>query len=33
MKTLILSTILKILIPIFLGFSIYMFFRGHNQPG
>lgn len=33
MKTLILSTVIKILIPIFLGFAIYMFFRGHNQPG
>ena len=33
MRTLILSTIIKILIPIFLGFAIYMFFRGHNQPG
>jgi multicomponent Na+:H+ antiporter subunit B len=33
MKTLILSTIIKILIPIFLGFAFYMFFRGHNQPG
>lgn len=33
MKTLILSTVIKILIPIFLGFATYMFFRGHNQPG
>lgn len=33
MRTLILSTVIKILIPIFLGFAIYMFFRGHNQPG
>ena len=33
MKTLILATIIKALIPLFLIFAIYMFFRGHNQPG
>ena len=33
MRTLILSTILKALIPLFLGFAVYMFFRGHNNPG
>ncbi len=33
MKTLILSTILKALAPLFLGFAVYMFFRGHDNPG
>ncbi|MGK7393472.1 MAG: MnhB domain-containing protein [Candidatus Cyclobacteriaceae bacterium M3_2C_046] len=33
MRTLILSTIIKILIPLFTVFAIYMFFRGHNNPG
>lgn len=33
MKSLILATIIKALIPLFLIFAIYMFFRGHNQPG
>lgn len=33
MKTLILSTVLKALIPLFIGFATYMFFRGHNNPG
>jgi len=33
MRTLILATVIKILIPLFLGFAIYMFFRGHNNPG
>lgn len=33
MKTLILSTILKALVPLFMAFAIYMFFRGHNNPG
>lgn len=33
MKTLILSTLLKVLTPLFIGFALYMFFRGHNQPG
>lgn len=33
MRTLILATIIKILIPLFLGFALYMFFRGHNAPG
>lgn len=33
MKTIILATLLKVLIPLFLVFAIYMFFRGHDQPG
>jgi multicomponent Na+:H+ antiporter subunit B len=33
MKTLILSTILKALTPLFIGIAIYMFFRGHDKPG
>ena len=33
MKTLILSTILKVLTPLFISFALYMFFRGHNNPG
>jgi multicomponent Na+:H+ antiporter subunit B len=33
MKTLILSTILKALTPLFIGFAVYMFFRGHDNPG
>jgi len=33
MKTLILSTILKALTPLFIGFALYMFFRGHDNPG
>ncbi|MEQ8474196.1 MAG: MnhB domain-containing protein [Marinoscillum sp.] len=33
MRTLILSTILKALTPLFIGFAIYMFFRGHDKPG
>lgn len=33
MKTLILSTILGILVPLFAGFALFLFFRGHNSPG
>jgi len=33
MRTLILSTILRILTPLFIGFAVYMFFRGHDNPG
>jgi len=33
MRTLILSTILKVLAPLFIGFALYMFFRGHDNPG
>lgn len=33
MKTLILSTSFSVLVPLFIVFAIYMFFRGHDQPG
>jgi multicomponent Na+:H+ antiporter subunit B len=33
MKTLIFSTAIKILTPLFLLFSLYVFVRGHNHPG
>ena len=33
MRTLILATILRVLTPLFIGFAIYMFFRGHDNPG
>lgn len=33
MRTLILSTILKVILPLFIGIAIYMFFRGHDKPG
>jgi multicomponent Na+:H+ antiporter subunit B len=33
MKTLILASVIRILIPVFLVFAVYMFFRGHNMPG
>ncbi|NBC09361.1 MAG: cation:proton antiporter, partial [Bacteroidetes bacterium] len=33
MKTLILSTILRVLTPLFISFALYMFFRGHDKPG
>jgi len=33
MKTLILSTILRALTPLFISFALYMFFRGHDKPG
>ncbi len=33
MRTLILSTLLKALTPLFIGFALYMFFRGHDNPG
>jgi multicomponent Na+:H+ antiporter subunit B len=33
MRTLILAAVIRILVPIFLGFAVYMFFRGHNMPG
>ncbi|GAB3651973.1 Na+/H+ antiporter subunit B [Echinicola sediminis] len=33
MKTLVLETLLKPLVPLFMVFALYMFFRGHNQPG
>ncbi len=33
MKTLILSTLLKVITPLFIGIALYMFFRGHDNPG
>lgn len=33
MKTVILETLLKLLIPIFIVFALYMFVRGHDNPG
>jgi len=33
MRTLILSSILRVLTPLFIGFALYMFFRGHDKPG
>lgn len=33
MRTLVLETLIKLLIPLFLLFAIYMFFRGHDHPG
>jgi len=33
MRTLILENIIKVLIPLFFVFALYMFFRGHDQPG
>jgi multicomponent Na+:H+ antiporter subunit B len=33
MKTVILATTIRLLIPLFTGFSIYVLFRGHNDPG
>jgi len=33
MRTLILSTLLRAIIPLFIGIALYMFFRGHNNPG
>lgn len=33
MKTIILTTTIRLLIPLFVGFSIYILFRGHNDPG
>jgi multicomponent Na+:H+ antiporter subunit B len=33
MKTLILSVAIRILLPLFILFSVYILFRGHNHPG
>lgn len=33
MKTIILSKTIRLLIPLFLIFSVYILFRGHNHPG
>lgn len=33
MRTIILSTAIKLLMPLFIIFSLYLLFRGHNDPG
>ncbi len=33
MKTIILATAIKLLMPLFIIFSLYLLFRGHNDPG
>jgi multicomponent Na+:H+ antiporter subunit B len=33
MKSLITQAVVKLLLPVFLFFSFYMMFRGHNEPG
>lgn len=33
MNTIIVRTILKIIVPLFMLFSLYLLFRGHNLPG
>lgn len=33
MRTIILATAIRILLPVFLAFSFYLFFRGHDKPG
>ncbi|MFP4094373.1 MAG: MnhB domain-containing protein [Cyclobacteriaceae bacterium] len=33
MRSLLLTTAIRLLVPVFMLFSFYMFFRGHNQPG
>lgn len=33
MRTILLATAIRLLLPVFMLFSLYMFFRGHNQPG
>ena len=33
MKTLIFATAIRLLTPVFLVFSVYILFRGHNHPG
>ncbi|MDQ3394102.1 MAG: Na+/H+ antiporter subunit B [Bacteroidota bacterium] len=33
MKTIILATVIKLLMPLFIIFSLYLLFRGHNDPG
>lgn len=33
MKTVILSTTIKLLMPLFFLFSVFLLFRGHNLPG
>lgn len=33
MRTLIFATAIRVLTPVFLAFSVYILFRGHNHPG
>lgn len=33
MKSLLLETLIKPLVPLFIIFAVYMLFRGHNNPG
>lgn len=33
MRTLILAVAIRVLIPVFITFSLYILFRGHNHPG
>lgn len=33
MKTLVLSTAINLIIPLFVAFALFMFFRGHDLPG
>ena len=33
MKTPILQTVIRLLMPLFFLFSLYLLFRGHNEPG
>lgn len=33
MKTIIIDVAIRVLVPLFFFFSMYMFFRGHNSPG
>lgn len=33
MRTLLLATAIRLLLPVFFLFSLYMFFRGHDLPG
>ncbi|WPP52155.1 Na+/H+ antiporter subunit B [Catalinimonas niigatensis] len=33
MRSIILATAIRLLIPVFLLFSVYLFFRGHDEPG
>lgn len=33
MRTIILSSVLRVLIPLFMVFAIFMLFRGHDRPG
>jgi multicomponent Na+:H+ antiporter subunit B len=33
MRTPILQTVIRLLMPLFFAFSLYLLFRGHNEPG